>query len=359
MALGNVFAADANPFEVVMKTTVLVFSLLLLTAKSLLAQTNFFDGKTAKIVAGFGAGSVDDAWSRLLARYMGKYIPGNPSFIVQNMPGAGAMIAANYVYGVAKPDGLTLAGLRAGLYFDQLVKRKQVQFDWRKFTWLGSPSQPHQLIYMRANTPYKTIADVRRAAEPPKCGASGTASTGHYLTSLMEHTVGAKFISITGYKDGPEVDLAVEREEIHCRGISLETGFAREPLSGWIKSGYVRVLMQTGKKRDARLPDTPTIYELMDEYKTPESARRLATVILAVALFGRPYVSSPGLLPERAKTLQSAFMKATADPELVAETKRRQLELNPISGEDLAALAQEVIAQPPEVIERMKQVLGN
>ena len=342
-----------------MKSTVLALSLVLFYSTHLHAQAHFYEGKTVKIIAGFGAGSVDDAWSRMLARYMGKHIAGTPSFIVQNMPGAGAMIAANYVYSIAKPDGLTLAGIRAGLYFDQLVRRKQVQFDWRKFTWLGSPSQPHQMIYMRANSPYKTIYDVRKAGEPPKCGASGTASTGHHLTALVEQAIGAKFISITGYKDGPEVDLAVEREEIHCRGISLETGFAREPLIGWIKSGYVRVLIQTGKKRDPRLPDTPTIYELMDEFKTPESARRLATIMLAVAQFGRPYVSSPGLPPERAKMLQNAFAKATHDPEFVAEAKRRQLELNPIYGDELSALAQEVIAQPADVIERMKQIMGN
>jgi tripartite-type tricarboxylate transporter receptor subunit TctC len=342
-----------------MKATVLALSLFFFTAADLHAQANFFEGKTAKIIAGFGAGSVDDAWSRMLARYMGKHIVGTPNFIVQNMPGAGAMIAANYVYSVAKPDGLTLAGIRAGLYFDQLVRRKQVQFDWRKFTWLGSPSQPHQMIYMRANSPYKSIYDVRKASEPPKCGASGTASTGHHLTALVEQAIGAKFISITGYKDGPEVDLAVEREEIHCRGISLETGFAREPLIGWIKSGYVRILIQTGKKRDPRLPDTPTIYELMDEFKTPESGRRLATILLAVAQFGRPYVSSPGLPVERAKLLQNAFAKATSDPEFVAEAKRRQLELNPIQGDELSSLAQEVIAQPADVVERMKQIMGN
>lgn len=342
-----------------MKSTVLAVSLVLFCATHIHAQAPFYEGKTAKIIAGFGAGSVDDVWSRMLARYMGKHIAGTPNFIVQNMPGAGAMIAANYTYGVAKPDGLTLAGIRAGLYFDQLVRRKQVQFDWRKFTWLGSPSQPHQMIYIRANSPYKTIYNVRKAAEPPKCGASGTASTGHHLTTLVEQAIGAKFISITGYKDGPEVDLAVEREEIHCRGISLETGFAREPLIGWIKSGYVRVLIQTGKKRDPRLPETPTIYELMDEFKSPESARRLATILLAVAQFGRPYVSSPGLPPERAKMLQNAFAKATNDPEFVAEAKRRQLELNPIYGDDLSALAQQVIAQPADVIERMKQIMGN
>src|SRR5262249_51123696 len=159
----------------------------------------------------------------------------------------------NYVYKVAKPDGLTLGGIRNGLYFDQLVGRKEVQFDWPKFTWLGTPTQVEQIIYMRANTPYKTIQDVRQAAVPPRCGATGTASTGYLLGNLLEDTLGAKFNTLTGYKDGPEVDLAVEREEIHCRGISLETLFGREPLISWSKNGFVRVLVQTGKKRDSRL----------------------------------------------------------------------------------------------------------
>ncbi len=313
--------------------------------------------KPIRIVAGYGAGSVDDAWTRLIARYLAKHIPGNPNMIVQNMPGAGAMIAANYVYKIAKPDGLTLGGIRSGLYFDQLVGRQQVQFDWPKFTWLGSPTQVEQLIYIRANTPYKTIADVRKAAVPPKCGATGTSSTGYYTGNLLEETLGAKFQTLTGYKDGPDIELAVEREEVQCRGISIETLFGREPLIGWHKSGFVRVLIQTGKKRDPRLADVPTIWELMSEHKTPEAGIRLATIILAVGAFGRPYVSSPGLPPERAKIIQSAFKKTITDPDFQAQAKERRLEIDPVGGEELAALAREVIAQPKEVVERMRRLL--
>ena len=210
-------------------------ALVSLSSVDALAQAPFYQDKTMRIIAGYGAGSVDDAWTRMIARHLGKYIPGNPNVVVQNMPGAGAMVAANYVYKVAKPDGLTLGGIRNGLYFDQLVGRKEVQFDWPKFTWLGTPTQVEQIIYMRANTPYKTIQDVRQAAVPPRCGATGTASTGYLLGNLLEETLGAKFNTLTGYKDGPEVDLAVEREEIHCRGISLETLFGREPLISWSK----------------------------------------------------------------------------------------------------------------------------
>ena len=335
----------------------LVLALVLVSAFDALAQAPFYQDKTIRIVAGYGAGSVDDAWARLLARHMVKYIPGHPDVLVQNMPGAGAMIAANYVYKVAKPDGLTLGGIRGGLYFDQLVKRQQVQFDWPKFTWLGSPTQVEQIIYIRADSPYKTIDDVRKAAVPPKCGATGTSSTGYYTGNLLEETLGAKFNTLTGYKDGPEVELAVERGEVLCRGISLETLFGREPLISWFKNGYVRVLMQTGKKRDTRLPDVPTIWELMDEHKTPESGRRLATIILAVGAFGRPYVSSPGLPADRAKVLQEAFKKTINDPEFQANAKERRLEIAPVAGEELHELARDVMAQPAEVVERMKRLL--
>ena len=340
-----------------MKRILFVLALVLVVPSCASAQTPFYQDKTIRIIAGFGAGSTDDAWSRLIARYLAKYIPGNPNMIVQNMPGAGAMIAANYVYKVAKPDGLTLGGIRSGLYFDQLVGRKEVQFDWTKFTWLGSPTVVEQLVYIRANSPYKSIHDVRKAAVAPKCGASGTASTGYYIANLLEETLGAKFNTLTGYKDGPEVELAVEREELHCRGISVETLFGREPLIGWLKSGYIRILVQTGKKRDPRLSDVPTIWELMNELKTPEAGRRLATIILAVGAFGRPYVSSPGLPPERARILLSAFNKTLADADFQAQARERKLDIDPVGGDELATLAREVIAQPAEVVGRMKRLL--
>jgi tripartite-type tricarboxylate transporter receptor subunit TctC len=354
---GMIPANQARAGRVTMNKVFLVVALVFVSPVNLPAQAPFYQDKTLRIVAGYGAGSVDDAWTRMIARYLGKYIPGNPNIIVQNMPGAGAMIAANYVYKVAKPDGLTLGGIRGGLYFDQLVGRKEVQFDWTKFAWLGTPTQVEQIIYIRADTPYKTIDDVRKAAVPPKCGATGTSSTGYYVGNLLEETLGAKFNTLTGYKDGPEVDLAVERAEIQCRGISLETLFGREPLLGWSKNGFVRVLVQTGKKRDPKLPDVPTIWELMNEHKTADAGKRLATIILSVGAFGRPYVSSPGLPPERAKILQGAFRKTLTDPDFQAQAKERRLEIDPVGGEELEALAREVMAQPAEVVERVKRLL--
>lgn len=331
---------------------------LLSLAPQVAAQAPFYQGKSVRIVVWTTAGDVYDQWARLFAQYMPKYIPGNPDFIVQNMPGAGSMIAANYVYNVAKPDGLTLGSIAPALYFDQLVGRKEVQFDWAKFTWIGSPVRGEHQIYMRAGTPYKTIEDIRRATEPPKCGSTGTGSPSYYLPKLFEETLGLKFRIVTGYPGGTEIDLAVEKGEVQCRAFTIEAFFAREPFHTWRKTGFVRVLIQTGRKRDPKLPDVPTIYELMDQYKTAEGSGRLVTLVLAAGALGRPLVGTPGIPSDRVRTLREAFAKTLKDPEFLDEINKRKYELEPVGGEELEALAKEVMAQPPEVIERMRKLLG-
>ena len=332
--------------------------IVLLNVAAAPAQTPYFQGKTIRIVTGYPAGDVNDLWPRLIARHMGKYMPGNPNFIVQNMPGASSMIAANYVYGVAKPDGLTLGWIGPTLYFDQMVGRKEVKYDWAKYNFIGSPSPSEHHLYMRSDSPYKTIEDVRKASEPPKCGSGGAAGTGYFFPKLLEDTVGAKFNIVLGYQGGGPIDLAVEKGEIHCRAMTIESFMAREPFHTWRKNNFVRSLAQSGRKRDARLADTPTIYELMDQYKASEQSRRVATVILAGGVFGRPLVGPPGIPPEQIKSLRAGMAGALKDPELKVEAEKRNYELDPVSGEEMQRLAKEVMSQPPAVLERMKKVLG-
>jgi tripartite-type tricarboxylate transporter receptor subunit TctC len=322
------------------------------------AQPAFYHNQTVRIVVGVPAGDVYDLWARLIAGHIGKHIPGRPELIVQNMPGAGSMIAANYVYGVVKPDGLTLGVFLPSLYFEQLLGRKEVQFDWAKYSWIGSPVRAERQMYMRADSPYKSIDDVRKAAEAPKCGATGTGSPEYFLPKLMEETLGAKFSIVTGYPGGQDIDLAVERGELHCRAFTIEAFFAREPFHTWHKTGFVRNIIQTPRKRDPRLADTPTIYELMDRYKTTDAGRRLATVVLAAGALGRPIAASPGIPSDRVKFLRDAFAKTMTDPEFLSEVKKRRYELEPVSGEEVEALAKEVLMQPAEVIERMKKLMG-
>lgn len=193
---------------------------------------------------------------------------------------------ANYVYSVAKPDGLTLATFNAALYFEQLIGRKEAQFDWQKMTWVGSSTPTTRLFYIRADSPYATIADLRKAADPPKCGTTGRGTTGYMLPKLFEESLGLKLAIVSGYPGGGEVDLAIEKGEIQCNSTSLSVYFGREPFDSWRRKNFVRVLIQTGRKRDGRLPDVPTIYELMDQYKTAEANRRLTAVFLDAGRFG-------------------------------------------------------------------------
>ena len=319
----------------------------------------FYQGKTIRIVIGSSTGGGYDLWARVLARYYGKYIPGNPTILVQNMPGAASIVATNYLYNVAKPDGLTLGALLPATYFDQLVGRKEVQFDFAKIPWIGSPEQNDIIHYMRADSPYKSIDDIRKAKEPPRCGSSGTGTTGFYIPRLLDEVLGTKHVVVAGYPGGSEIDLAVERGEVHCWSPLVATYFGREPYISWQKKNYVRVVVQFGVQRDPRLADVPTIYELMDHYKTPEAGKRLTRVILVAATLGRPIAVTPGIPAERLKLLRDAYQKTLKDPELIAETKRQRWDIDPLTGEEMEKLAKEVMAQPKDVIERMKWVLGN
>jgi tripartite-type tricarboxylate transporter receptor subunit TctC len=324
-----------------------------------LAQAQFYDGKIIRVIVGSSPGGGYDLWARVAARYLGKYIPGNPQIVVQNMPGAGGVVAANYVYAVAKPDGLTLGAFNPALYFDQLVGRPEVKFDWSKFTWIGSPEQNDVLHYIRSDTPFKTIDDLRNAKEPPRCGSTGTGTTGHYIPRLLDETLGVKTTIVSGYQGGAEIDLAVERNEIVCWSPLVATFFGREPYKRWHKSGFVRVVMQTGAKRDARLGDVPTLNELMQQYKTPEQGRRLAKVVLTAATLGRPISGTPGIPRERVGLLREAYAKAMKDPELLAEAAKQGWNVDPLRGEELESMSKDVVAQPTQVIERMKWVMGN
>lgn len=323
------------------------------------AQAPYYQGKTIRFIVGYPAGSTHDLWARLVAPYMTKYIPGNPNIIVQDMPGAGSAVAANYAYTVAKPDGLSTVVTNAGLYFDQLLGRKEVQYDWSKFAWIGSSTRSHTLMYMVAKSPYPTMNEVRAAATPPKCGSTGTGNSGYYIPKLLEETIGAKFQIVSGYQGGADVDFAAERGEIQCRAISVPVYFGREPYHTWRKTGFARVLFQMGKKRDSRIADVPTLNELMDQYQTPAAARRLASVVAGTAEFGAwPMMASPNTPAEHVKTLRAAFTKAVNDAELLAEAKKKTMDVELITGEETEALAKEVINQPAEIIGRLKKLLG-
>jgi tripartite-type tricarboxylate transporter receptor subunit TctC len=330
----------------------------LLIGSAAMAQTPYYAGKTITIVAGTKAGDVYDLYARMFAQFMPKYIPGNPNIIVQNMAGAGSMIAANFVYNVSNPDGLTIGAIFPALYFDQVVQRSEVKYDWSKFAWIGSPVSSNHLLYMRADSPYKTIHDVVKTSTAPKCGATGTSSTAYYVPKLLDEVIGTKFEIVLGYQAGQDIDLAVERNEVVCRAFTLTAFFAREPFTSWRKKNFVNVLVQTGSKRDKRIPQVPTIYELMDQYKTSQAGRNLATLVLAAGDFGRPYVMPPNTPTQHVKTIREAFEKTLNDEAVKADAAKKKLELDPSSAGELEKLAKEVTGQSPDIVAKMKTLLA-
>ena len=246
------------------------------------AQTPFYQGKTITIIVGYLAGDGYDIWVRLLAAHMGKHIPGNPGFIAQNMPGAGSMIAANHIYNVAKPDGLSMGSIGPSLYLDQVVGKKEVHFEWSKFGWVGSTENTPWLLYMSSNTPYKTIDDVRKAKEPPKCSATSTGTSGHFIPKLLDEALGAKFNVVMGYQGGAEQDLAFERGEVVCRSLSIPYLPRARAVYDLAQEKYgAHSVANRPQARCAKTPDVPTIHELMTEHKTPAATRSLVTAVLA------------------------------------------------------------------------------
>jgi len=340
-----------------MKRLMLMVAAIALAAP-LQAQTPFYQGKTIRLVVGSSAGSTYDIYARLIAQSLDKYIPGNPEIQVQNMPGGGSIIAANFLYNLSKPDGLTIGSINPAIYFNQLAGNKEVQFDWAKFIYLGSPDRSEDLLHIRADAPFKSIQDVRNAVTGPRCGATGTGTTGHYLPTLLNDALGTKFNVILGYPGGPEIDLAMERNEVQCRAFTIAAWQSGRTFEGWRKRNFINVLAQSGQKRDPRIVNVPTIFELMDEARTPDGTRRLASLVLNSNSFGRPYVVHPATPPELVKTLRDGFVKAMNDRELLEEAKRKNIDIELTSGDELAKLARSVIVSDQDVIERMKKLLA-
>lgn len=320
------------------------------------AQEQFFKGKQIRIIVGLSSGGGYDRAARLIARHIGKYIPGNPDMVVQNMPGAGSVTAANYVWGVAKPDGLTLLAPHNNFYLSQLSGQKEVQFDLPKFQWIGSLENDDMMIFARADAPFKSMSEVVRQKISPKCGSTGVGSSDYVMSKILEETIDAKIQHVTGYPGSSEIAIAVERGEVACMGLTISTFYGREPFLTWIKTKFVRFLAQSGRQRDPRVGDAPTIYELMDEFKTAPTKRRVAEAMLQGGEWARPLMAPPGTPAERVGVLRAAYDKVAKDPELIGEAKKMRIDVTPVNGEKLQGIAKEVMVQPPEVITQIKKL---
>jgi tripartite-type tricarboxylate transporter receptor subunit TctC len=316
----------------------------------------FYDGKTIQIVVASGPGASTDIGARLVGRFLGKHIPGHPGVIVQNMPGAGGLVAANHIYNLAKPDGLTLVAVTRSNYLDQMVGKPEVRFDFRKFSWIGSFNKAPMMIACRSDTPYKSIAAMRAAKTPPRFGQSGTGSISYVFANLVSKALDVRIKNVLGFGSGREIDLGMERGEADCRATSDIT-VIRTPWNRWIKENWVTFVLQQGPEKSRLLPPTPTVAELA----APEAKSyvSLMDIMLAYTEFDRPYGAPPGVPRERLQTLRDGFEKMLKDPDFLAEAKKL-LDWDGstfLTGEDLRKKIEVTVTQPPEIIQRIKEVL--
>jgi len=200
---------------------------------------------------------------------------------------------------------------------------------------------------------------MRKAAEPPKCGATGAGTASYYWPQFLADTFGFKLNIVPGYQGSSDVNLAIEKGEMHCWGGTVQAYFGSEPGRTWAKTGFVRVLAQGGQRRHPQLPDVPTVWELIDRHKISDVTRRLAKVLFAPDDLGRPLFAPPGVPADRVKALRGGFMKVMNDADVTAEARKKGLDPSPSTGEALEAMIRDLAAQPPEVIQRMKKILDN
>ncbi|MDP6559839.1 MAG: tripartite tricarboxylate transporter substrate-binding protein [Candidatus Binatia bacterium] len=323
------------------------------------SETPFYKSKTVRVIVPVSPGGSFDLWSRILARHLGKYLPGNPGFIVHNKPGGGGLVGANYLYGVAKPDGLTIGTISRNGYLPQLSGRPEVKYDWPKFSWIGATQTTHQMLYIRADAGYGSLEDVIQAATPPVCGSIGLGTTGSIIPELLRDLLGVRFKIVSGYRGGVAIDVAVARGELHCRATSITTYFSRNPTMDWHKQGFTKVLIQTGRERHPALPEVPTIWELAMKKGLSDDDRQLMEAILAGGAFGVPFVGPPGIPTGNLELLRRAFTMTSQDLEFRAEALRLGgLEVKPVTGQELGDLAHRIMDLPPNVVKRLRRMIS-
>jgi tripartite-type tricarboxylate transporter receptor subunit TctC len=310
------------------------------------AFAQYYAGKTVTIIVGYKTGGGYDATARLLARHLPKHIPGKPTVIVQNMPGANSLIAANHVYSVAKPDGLSIATFNRNLPIAQLTKVDGVKFDMTKFAWIGSAASECTILAIRSDLPYRTFEDLRKADQPVVIGATGPGANTYDFPLLLKEFLGVNLKIVAGYQSSADIMLAVERKEVDGRAGSFTS------IRPFIDRNLVRPLVR------ARATE-PGVEQLpIDEDFAPTPrAKAIMALRSAPELVGRPYVMHPSTSPEHLKSMREAFANAINDPELVAEGKKAKMELEYVSGDAALRVMKEVLTQPQDIVEEFSKYI--
>jgi len=329
------------------------FLLFLTAERTAHAQSvqDFYRGRAVTLIVGYSTGGGYDTYARILARHMSKHIPGNPTIVVQNAPGAGSMRAANTLYNVAPKDGSTFGMFGRGIALEPLIGTSPAQFEATKFTWLGSGADEAAVVVIRSEAGIKSWSDM--VSKPFTVGGEGTGSDPDVYALMLKNVFGVKLKLVSGYPGTTEMALAIERGEVDGRA-SWSWSSLKSLKPDWIAQKKVVMPVQLNLAHSADLPDTP----LIGDYATNDRQRQIMRLVLSRQTMGRPFIAPPGLPPERAAALRTAFDATMKDPEFLAEAKARGQEVNPVSGAAIDKLLAELYATPKDVTEETKRAIS-
>jgi tripartite-type tricarboxylate transporter receptor subunit TctC len=313
------------------------------------AAENATSGRTVSVIVGFSPGGAYDLYARVLAKYMGKYLPGNPTLIVQNMPGAGGLKAANYLYQVAPQDGNTFGTFARGVVIGPLFG--EGAFDATKFSWIGSVTDDVNVCLSWHTSAVKTWNDL--LSKPFTVAGQGPQADPNIYANLVKNLFGAPIRVVSGYPGSNEIALAMERGEVD--GVcALSYSTVRTTLGEQIRNKDINIIFQAGMKKAADLPEVPLLLDLARD----DTQRTVLKLIMGVQGMARPFLATPGLPQLRKEELRAAFADTMKDAAFLAEAKRLNLEINPSSGDDVAALVAELYRTPSDVVAQAKRAIG-
>lgn len=311
---------------------------------------DFYKGRKIDIVIGFTVGGGYDAYARLVGRHMGEHIPGKPTMVPRNMTGAGSRIAAAFIHGVAPKDGTALGIADQSIPLEQALGDAGVKFDSREFNWIGNPNADNNVLTTWHTSPVKTIEDARKIEVT--MGATGYNTSSQYPTVLNAMS-GTKFKVILGYPGGNEINLAMERGEVAGRGSNAWASY-KSTRPDWIKENKINILVQIGLRKASDLPNAPLLMDVAGNDLDREAMRLLS----APTTIGRPFFAPPNVPADRVKALRAAFDAMVKDKAFLDEAQKLNLDIDPVSGEELQKIVADIINAPADVKKRLADVLS-
>lgn len=338
------------------KTVIFVFMLLLNLTQGVenhaFAQSNFYEGKTIRIIVGLAAGGGYDVYARIIARHMGKHISGNPSISVENMTGAGSLLAANHLYKVAKPDGLVISHFIGGLFLQQLLGKTGIEFDALKFEYIGVPLQDNFVMGVAKSTGITDAEKWIASKQVVKFGGIAAGTGSDDVPNILKATIGLPLQVVSGYKGTADVRLAFNSGEVS--GVSIAWESAKSTWRREVENGDMKIVLQGNTKSHPELTHIPVSINFA---KTDEGKKLMQTVLQAHGPTVRPFVLPPRTPKDRVQILRKAFTDTLKDPDLLAEAKRSNLDFNSTDGATLEQNVKDTFKLEPSLIAKLREIL--